>query len=220
MGGPREPQRAFRRPSQESSLVTAGATSSLLSLHSTIFLGDEDGGGSILDVLVGRGGNHEGGDVDHLLADSDVSLSDEDSRVVHGLSEVLVDDDSLKSSLEELLDGKTEDVIELSLALLEQTELADSSDESITFEKSSGIALIKSEELSGSLSELGEGKLNSPHFSLVAQAILTDELKLGGESFLIEGLSGRLRSFLVVSVSLWHSNIDDGQVDPDSLGRS
>jgi hypothetical protein len=220
VGGSREPRRAFSRPSQGCSLVASGTTSSLLSLHSTILLGDEDGGSSILDVLVGRGGNHEGGDVDHLLADSDVSLSDEDSRVVHRLGEVLSDDNSLESSLEELLDGKTEDVIELSLALLEQAELADSSDEGITFEKSSGIALIESEELSSSLSELGEGELDSPHFSLVAETVLTDELQLGGESFLIEGLSGRLRSFLVVSVSLWHSNIDVGQVDPDSLGRS
>lgn len=184
------------RPSRSSSLVAATTTLGLLLLHSTHLLGDEDGGSSKLDVLVGRGGDHEGRNVDHLLADSDVSLSDEHSGVMNGLGEGLVHAHGLKSSLEELIDGKTEDVIELSLALLEETELADSSDEGITFEKSSGISLVKSEELSGSLSELGEGQLDSPHLSLVTEAVSTDKLKLGGESLLIEGFLGVFEVFL------------------------
>ena len=136
-----------------------------------------------------------------------------------GVSELSLGNKGLESSLHELVDGKTENVIELSLALLEEAELADSSDEGITFEKSSGISLVKGEELTSSLSELGEGILDSPDFSLVAEAVSADEVELGSESLLIEGLPGRLRSFLVVSVFLWHSFYDDGQVDPDSLGN-
>jgi hypothetical protein len=199
--------------------LVASTTGSLLLLHSTESLSDEDGGRSVLDVLIGRGGDHEGRDVDHLLANRDVSLSDVHSGLMNGLGEVLVHDNGLKSSLEELVSVETEDVIELSLAFLEESESADSSDEGVTFEESSGISLVEGEELSGSLSELSERKLNSPDFSLVTETVLTDEAKLSGKSFLIEGLSGSLRSFLVVSVSLWHSINDDGLVDPDSLGQ-
>jgi len=74
-----------------------------------------------------------------LLADSDVSLSDEDSSVVHGVGELSLGDEGLKSSLHELVDGETEDVIELSLVLLEEAELDNSPDESVTFESSSGV---------------------------------------------------------------------------------
>lgn len=214
-----EPRRAYNGPSRGSSLVIATLTLGLLLLHSTHLLGDEDGRSSVLDVLIRRGGDHEGRNVDHLLADSDVSLSDENSGVMNRLGEALSNDDGLESSLEELIDGKTENVIELSLALLEETELADSSDEGITFEKSSGISLVKGEELTSSLSELGEGILDSPDFSLVTETVSTDEVKLGGKSLLIERLPGSLRGFRVVCVFLWHSIYDDGQVDPDSLGN-
>jgi hypothetical protein len=38
-------------------------------------------------------------------------------------------------------------------------------------------------------------------------------MELGHKSFFIEGLSGSLRSFLVVSVFLWHSNNNEGLID-------
>lgn len=116
-----------------SSLVIASsATGGLSSLGTAELAGLEDGGGSVLNVLLRGNSNHEGGDVDHLLADSDVSLSDEDTGVVDGLSELLLDDESLESSLHELGDGQTEDVIEFALGVLEETESHHASNKGLT----------------------------------------------------------------------------------------
>ena len=66
-----------------------------------------------------RGGSdHEGWDVDELLADGNVLLSDQDSGVVDGSvlsSDGLLGDNSLKSSFKELVHGKTQNVIEFLL---------------------------------------------------------------------------------------------------------
>lgn len=135
-----------------------------------------------------------------MLTNSDVSLTDNNSCVMDRLSETLLLDNSLESSFQELVKSKSKNVIEFLLTFLEETKLNDSSDKGITFEKSSGISFIEGEELSGSLSQFGEGQLNSPCFSLVPQGIASDNLELIKKSILIEGLSRRLRSFLVVGV--------------------
>ena len=48
-----------------------------------------------------------------------MSLSDENSSVMNRVSELSLDDNGLKSSLHELGDGKSQDVIELSFVFLE-----------------------------------------------------------------------------------------------------
>ena len=73
------------------------------------------GGGGELDVLLGGDTDHEGGNVDQLLADSDVLLSDEDTGVMNGLGNLSLHDEGLESAFHELGNGEAEDVIELSL---------------------------------------------------------------------------------------------------------
>jgi len=51
----------------------------------------------------------------NLLSDADVSLSDEDSGVVDGLGESELEDLRLESSLKEILDLETKDVIKLNI---------------------------------------------------------------------------------------------------------
>jgi hypothetical protein len=84
-------------------------------------------------VLLGGNAHHEGGDVDHLLADGDVLLADENASVMDGVSEVTLLDESLESSLKELGGGQTEDVIELALIVLEESESHHSADEGLTY---------------------------------------------------------------------------------------
>jgi len=63
-------------------------TCKLCSLSGSLFLLATEGasldarGGRELDVLLGGDADHEGGNVHHLFADSDVLLSDEDAGVV------------------------------------------------------------------------------------------------------------------------------------------
>ena len=160
-------------------LVLATSTSGLLLLSAAHSLSDEDGSVSVVDVVLRRSPDHERRDVDHLLSDGDVALTDQDASVVDRLGLVhLFADDGLQAALHELVKSQTEDVIELSLTLLEQTELDDSSDESVTLEHSLGVLLIKSEQLTGGLTDLGEGQGNAPDFSLAAQTVLADNLQL------------------------------------------
>lgn len=86
-----------------------------------------------LDVLLGRDTDDEGRDVDHLLADSDVLLADQDTGVVDGVSNLPLHDEGLQSALHKLGDGQTEDEIELSLRLLEETKTHHAADEGLTY---------------------------------------------------------------------------------------
>jgi len=155
-------------------------------------------------VLLRGDSNHERWDVDHLLTNSDVSLSDQDSSMMDRVSEFLFGDDGLESSFHELVEGKTEDVIELSLVFLEETESDHSSKKGITFEESSGIIRCQCHEGSSSLSDLGEGELDSPCLSLASKSVGTDNSELIDKSVLIEWLPWGFRSFSIICVSLWH----------------
>ena len=180
-----------------------GASSSLL-LHSSHGTGLEHGCWCGLDMLLRRDSDHERWNVNHLLTNSDVSLSDQDSSMMEGVSEFLLGDDGLESSFHELVEGKTEDIIELSLVFLEETESDHSSEKGITFEKSSGIIFGQGHEGSSSLSDLGEGELDSPCLSLASKSVGADNSELIDKSVLIEWFPWGFGSFSVICVSLWH----------------
>jgi len=105
----------------------------LLRLGSAVLAGLEDGGGGELDVLLRAHSNEVAGDVDELLSNSDVALSNEDAGVMDRVGKLSLGNDGLESSLHHLGEGKTEHVIELSLVLLEETESDHSSDKGITY---------------------------------------------------------------------------------------
>ena len=87
-------------------------------------------------MLLRGNSDDEGWDVNHLLSDGDVSLSDENTGVMDGGSELSLHDEGLKSSLHELGDGKSQDVIESTFGILEETNSHHSSDECLTCNKS------------------------------------------------------------------------------------
>jgi len=106
---------------------------------------NEGRGWGIIDLLFSVSSDHERWDVDQILADSDMSLFNQDSSVmdrsgVHVVSE----DDSLKSSFHELGDGETQDIIELVFTFVEETQSETSSQEGSTFEYSSFVVFVKS----------------------------------------------------------------------------
>ena len=108
------------------------ATSSLL-LHAAHLTGLHDGSGRELDVLFRRNTDHEGGDVNHLLTNSDVLLSDEDTGVVHRVSELTLHHEGLETTFHELSDSQTQDVIELAFSFFEETEANHTADKGITY---------------------------------------------------------------------------------------
>ena len=125
-----------------------------------------------------------------------MSLSDQDSSMMERVSKFLFGDDSLESSFHELIKGKSEDVIELSLVFYEETKSDHSSEKGITFEKSSGIILGQSHQGSTSLSDFGEGGLDSLYLSLASESAETDNSELIDKSVFIEWFPWGRRSFL------------------------
>jgi len=109
------------------------ASSSFLPLGSAILASLEDRCGSNLDVLFRANSHKVAWNVNELLSNGDVALSDENSGVMDRVSELSLCDDGLKSSLHHLGEGETQDVIELSLVILEKTESNHSSDKGITY---------------------------------------------------------------------------------------
>jgi len=93
------------------------------------------------------------------------------------VSKVELEDSSLKSALHQLVDGKTQNVIELSFGFREKTVLEHSSEKSRTFKKSSRVLGVEGQEFSCSLSEFSQHHLDSPDFSLVLQTEGTDQLQ-------------------------------------------
>ena len=148
--------------------------------------------------------DHEGWDVDHLFSDSNVLLVDEDTGVMDGVGDLSLHDKGLKATFHELSDGKTQDVIEFSLGLLEETKADHTADKCLTFEQSAGVFILKAEKYSGGLSEFGEGQLKSPHLTLVLKAVRADESQLVDKLFLFEGSPGGVGGLFVVRVLLWH----------------
>ena len=84
-------------------------------------------------MLLRADSNHEAGDGYKLFANSDVSLSNEDSSVMNGASNLPLGNEGLKSSLHELGKGKSQDVIEFSFSLFKETKSYHSSDKCITY---------------------------------------------------------------------------------------
>ena len=78
-----------------------------------------------------------------------MTLTDEDTGVVDGLGKTKLVDASLKTTLQEVLDLKGKDVIELHAGLVEDTDTDQTANESIALEETLGVLLVKSEELTG-----------------------------------------------------------------------
>ena len=66
-----------------------------------------------------------------MLSNGDVSLADEDTGVVDAVSDLSLHNESLESAFHELANGQTEDIIELSLSVLEETEADHAADKSL-----------------------------------------------------------------------------------------
>lgn len=149
-----------------------------------------------IDVLLGIETNDERRDVDNLLADTDVSLADEDTGVVDRLGETELVNAGLKTTLQEILNLQGQDVIELHARLVENTNANETANESITLEETLWVLLVESEKLTihgqkaaissneihqnipSSTTNLGESEEHTPHLTLVAETVFTNSLQL------------------------------------------
>jgi hypothetical protein len=146
-----------------------------------------------VNVLLGVETDDEGGHVDDLLADADVALADEDTSVVDRLGEAELVDAGLEAALEEILNLEGQNVIELHAGLVEDTDADETTDQGVSLEEALGVLLVEGKKLTSSTTNLGQSQTDSPDLTLVAQAILADELELGVKSSGLEGATGDTR---------------------------
>jgi hypothetical protein len=94
-----------------------------------------------INVLLGVETDDEGRNVDDLLANTDVSLADENTGVVDGLGKTELVDTGLQTTLQEILN--LQDVIELHAGLVQDTNSHETANEGVTFEESLGVLLVE-----------------------------------------------------------------------------
>jgi len=102
---------------------------------------------SEINVLLGIQTNDEGWDIDDLLADSDVALTDQDTSVVNGFGESEFVDTGLETTLKEIFDFEGQDVIKLHARLIEDTDTDETTNQGVTFEETLGVLFVESEKL-------------------------------------------------------------------------
>lgn len=103
-------------------------------------------------------------------------LPDQHTGVVDRLGETTLEDLGLESSLQEILNLQGEHVIETHAGLVEHTDTNETADKGVTLEETLGILLVKLEQLTGSTTNLGQDKGDTPNLALVAETVLAGEL--------------------------------------------
>lgn len=97
-------------------------------------------------MLLGVDADHERRDVDKLLADTNMTLLDQNTGMMDRLSEAELDDLGLEAALEEILDLEGEYVIEGLASLVEKTETGQTTQERGTLKDAAGVLLIEREQ--------------------------------------------------------------------------
>lgn len=100
-----------------------------------------------VNVLLRIETDDERRNVDDLLANTDVALTDENTSVVDGLGKTKLVDTGLKTTLQEILDLQGQHVIELHAGFVEDTDADETANEGISFEETLGVLLVESEQL-------------------------------------------------------------------------
>jgi len=95
------------------------------------------------------------------------------------LGQSTLEDLSLQSALQEILDLKGKHVIETHAGLIEHTDAHETADKGVTLEETLGVLVVELEELTSSTTNLGESKGNAPNLALVAETVLSGELWIG-----------------------------------------
>ena len=134
--------------------------------------------------------DHEGGSGDDLLTDGDVALEDQAASLMNRASHAVLVDDSLEAAFKNVGDGEGENVIELVLGFFEEAEFVAALEEGGTFKDTAGVGFAEGEKKTSGTTHLGEDDVDTPDFTLAAEAVLTDKAEFTVESFTFVGTAG------------------------------
>jgi len=172
--------------------VTASGGLGALPLDTTRTSTSEGRVHGVVEVLLRLQSDDEGWDVDHLLADTDVTLPDEDTSVVNRLGEARLEDLGLQPPLQEILNLEGQHVIQPHPGVVEHADADETTDKGVTLEEALGVLVVELEELTSRTTDLGEGQGDTPDLSLVAETVLSGELELGIETSGLVRTTGNL----------------------------
>ena len=139
-----------------------------LALHTTGTASTVGRGEGEVNVLLGVEANNVGGDIDDLLADANVTLLDEDTCVVDRLGKTELEHLGLETTLQEVVNLEAENVIELLLGLVQDTDADQTANEGVSLEKTLGALVLKGQELTGSLADLGKGERDTVDLIIIS----------------------------------------------------
>ena len=111
-----------------------------------------------------------------MLSVPNVPLPDQDTGVVDGLGQATLENLSLETTLQEILDFQRQHVVQTHTGLVEHTNADETTNKGVTLEKTLGVLVIELEELTGRTTDLGEDETNAPNLALVAETVLAREL--------------------------------------------
>lgn len=164
----------------------------LLSLDTTGAAATEWGGKGKVNVFLGVEADDEGGDIDDLPANADVTLADENSSMVNGLCKTHLVDTRLEAALEKVFHLESKDVVELHAGLVQHADTDQTANERVAFKDALGILLVEGQKLTSSTTDLGESQLDAPDLALVAQAVVPNNPQLGIKTSRLVGPAGDL----------------------------
>jgi len=121
-----------------------------------------------------------------------VTLTDQDTGVVDGLGKTELEDLGLEAALQEILNLQGQDVIQLHLVLVQDTDADQAANQCVTLEEATGVLVLQGQELTSSTTDVGKGETNAPDLALVAETVLSNELQLLVETGGLEGTTGDL----------------------------
>jgi hypothetical protein len=124
----------------------------------------------------------------------DVTLLDQDTGVMNGFGHARLKHKSLEASLQEVLHGESQHIIELVLAFIEKTIPVHASQQSLSLEDTTSVLLIQGQQHTSIVADTAQSVLHPPKLTLVAETILSDQLQLSIETLLLEGPARLLKS--------------------------
>jgi hypothetical protein len=146
-------------------------------------------------VLLRSGTDIEGRNVDQLASYTDMTLTDKDTSVVDGLGQTLLVHLGLETAFQQLLSRQLKDSIEIQFIVTEETVSAHATKQGSTLKDTLRVLGVQCQQGTCGLSKLGKSILHTPDFALAAKSVLSNETKLGIQTFLFVGSTRSLECF-------------------------
>lgn len=126
-----------------------------------------------------------------------MSLTNQDTSMVDGFCVPQLEHKCLETTLQEVRRLQRQNIIQAFLRLIKQTVAVHTLKKRIALENSTGIALLKGEQRTGSIPDLGQLHLHTPKLALIAKPIFSDQLQLSIQTLLLVRTAGLLECLTI-----------------------